>query len=306
MKDGSFTQALDTRRPLILDGAMGTELQRRGVDTGLPLWSARSLKTSPEVVLAIHREYIEAGADIITTNSFRTTRRTFKRAALPDESALLTLKAASIARDAREIFPDRHILIAGSIAPLEDCYSPQLVPPQDVLEEEHRELADRLAGAGVDFLLLETMGTLRETLAACTAACSTGLEVVVSFLCNETASLYGGESLEEAVRATEPLGPAGFSLNCASVHHLPDAISRLARATSLPFGVYANVGLPQMEVGWEFTVDVGPVEYAKHAIQWQAAGASFLGGCCGTTPAYIRMLADALRATAAERETDNA
>ncbi|MGB2957405.1 MAG: homocysteine S-methyltransferase family protein [Bacteroidota bacterium] len=292
-----FARALQEKRPLILDGAMGTELQRRGVDTGLPLWSARSLKTSPGVVLAVHREYIEAGSDIITTNTFRTTRRTFLRARLPDESALLTERATEIARQAREAFPDRHILLAGSMAPLEDCYRPDLVPPRDELEEEHGELANRLARAGVDFILLETMGTLREITAACAAACATGREVVVSFLCDARGNLYGGEPMEKAVEAITPLGPAAVSLNCASVRHLPAAMDRLVRSTPLPFGVYGNVGLPEQERGWEFTRDVLADEYALHATRWQEAGASFIGGCCGTTPAYIRMLVRALHAT---------
>jgi S-methylmethionine-dependent homocysteine/selenocysteine methylase len=170
------------------------------------------------------------------------------------------------------------------------------------LEEEHGELADRLAHAGVDFLLLETMGTLREIIAACTAARATGLEVIVSLLCNAKGTLYGGESLEEAVQAIAPLDPVAVSLNCASVHHLPAAISRLVRATTLPFGVYGNVGLPDQERGWEFIHDVGADEYARHATRWHAAGASFVGGCCGTTPAYIRMLAHALSPTAPDRD----
>jgi len=301
MTGGLLSQALQEKRPLILDGAMGTELQRRGIDTGLPLWSARSLRTHPEVVLAIHREYIAAGSDIITTNTFRTTRRTFRRARLPDESGLLTERAVDIARQARATFPDRHILLAGSMAPLEDCYRPDLVPPHNELEEEHGELANRLARAGVDFILLETMGTLREATAACAAACATGKEVVVSFLCNAKGDLYGGEPLEEAVDAILPSGPAAVSLNCSSVRHLPSAVERLARTTSLPFGVYGNVGLPDQERGWEFTRDVPAEEYAMHAVRWYASGASLIGGCCGTTPAYISALVRALRETDTEK-----
>ncbi|MGH9425268.1 MAG: homocysteine S-methyltransferase family protein, partial [Terriglobia bacterium] len=177
---------------LILDGAMGTELQRRGVDTGLPLWSANALISHPETVLQIHKDYIEAGADIITTNTFRTTRRTMHRANLPDRSSQLTANAVEHAHQACKSFPDREILIAGSIAPLEDCYRPDLVPSDRELREEHAELAERLAEASVDFILLETMNTIREIYAACAAAKATGKEVVASFICNTKGELYGG------------------------------------------------------------------------------------------------------------------
>jgi S-methylmethionine-dependent homocysteine/selenocysteine methylase len=299
---GPFSQILKEKHHLLLDGAMGTELQRRGVDTGLPLWSARALKTDPATVRQIHLEYLEAGCDIITANTFRTTRRTFHRARLPDESASLTKKAVTIAQNARVAFPERRVLIAGSMAPLEDCYRPDLAPSRHAMEDEHRELAGRLAAAGVDFILLETMNTLREASIACAAACKTGLEVVVSFLCDPEGNLYSGEPLEDAAGEITRLNPVAFSINCVSVRHLPEAIRRLRQASTLPFGVYANVGLPEQEQGWTFTHDVFEEEYAKHAGQWLSLGAAFIGGCCGTTPAYILKLAEVLRVPDTQNE----
>jgi homocysteine S-methyltransferase len=286
---------LAKKLPLILDGAMGTELQRRGVDTGLPLWSANALMVHPEVVLQIHKDHIEAGADIITTNTFRTTRRTFRRAHLPDRSAQLTRTAIGLAQQAREAFPDRHLLIAGSIATLEDCYRPDLVPSDAELKSEHGELAERLACENVDFLLLETMNTIREAYAACESATATGKEVVVSFVCNQEGNLYGGESLAEAIRTLTTLRPAGFSINCVSPRYLNAALITLKSHTELPIAVYANVGLPENErQGWEFTRDVLEDEYATYAKAWRHHGASIIGGCCGTTPEYIRSLAGQL------------
>ncbi len=141
MKTTPLATLLAKKRPLILDGAMGTELQRRGANTLLPLWSAEALVLSPALVRQIHEEYIRAGADIITANTFRTTRRTFVRTGLPDRSQRLTTTALSLARQAREAFRDRDILVAGSIAPLEDCYRPELVPPQP-------RVGGRTCGAG--------------------------------------------------------------------------------------------------------------------------------------------------------------
>ena len=288
----TLQQALARRTPLILDGAMGTELQRRGVDTGLPLWSANALMSHPEIILQIHRDYIEAGADIITTNTFRTTRRTMRRANLPDRSKQLTANAVALTRQAREGFPEREILIAGSIAPLEDCYRPDLVPSDRELREEHDELAVRLAEGGVDLLLLETMSTIREAYAACEAATSTGKDVVVSFICNTKGELYSGESLELAVKTISKLNPAAFSINCVSPRHLSHPLQVLTAQSAFPVCVYGNIGAPESEQhGWEFTQDITEEEYASYARTWHKEGVSIIGGCCGTTPAYIRGIA---------------
>ncbi len=282
---------LSSQHPLILDGAMGTELQRRGVDTGLPLWSANALIVHPETVLQIHKEYIDAGASIITTATFRTTRRTFRRAGLPDRSKQLTALAVELARSACASFPDRTTLIAGSVSPLEDCYRPDLVPTSRELEEEHSELIGRLVENGVDFILLETMNTVREAFVACKAAKATGKDVVVSFVCDEEGLLLSGETLTEAVSAIHPLQPTGFSINCVSPRHLATALHVLQSITSLPLAVYGNVGLPESDKhGWEFTHDVSEEEYAIFARDWRMRGASIIGGCCGTTPGYIQVL----------------
>jgi S-methylmethionine-dependent homocysteine/selenocysteine methylase len=286
---------LASKRPLILDGAMGTELQRRGANTGLPLWSAEALVISPSLVRQVHEEYIAAGADIITSNTFRTTRRSFLRTGLPDRSKQLTSIALGLARQARERFPHKEILIAGSMAPLEDCYRPELVPSVRELEEEHRELAARLAEGGADFLLLETIGTVREAAAACKAGVATGKEVVVSFLTNSEGNLYGGEQLRDAVAAVLPYGPTALSINCVSPRVMDKAITNLSASSTLPFGVYANVGQPGEEHGKVLVCDVTEDEYGTFALSWFQRGAAIIGGCCGTTPEYISKLVDTFR-----------
>lgn len=296
MNTAPLATLIAKKHPLILDGAMGTELQRRGANTLLPLWSAEALVLSPSLVLQIHQEYIRAGADIITANTFRTTRRTFLRTGLADRSQRLTNIALGLARQARDAFPHREVLIAGSIAPLEDCYRPELVPPQRALEEEHAELAGRLAEGGADFLLLETMGTVREAVAACKAAVATRKEVVASFLCNDKGDLYDGEPLQDAVAAIMPFKPTAFSINCVSPRVIDNAIARLCAASSLPFAVYANVGLPGKEHSEIMSCDVNEEEYTAFALRWLQQGVAMIGGCCGTTPAYIKALVQTLRA----------
>jgi len=293
---GLLHAELAKHSPLILDGAMGTELQRRGVDTGLPLWSANALLVHPEIVQQIHADYIDAGAHIITASTFRTTRRTMQRGKLPDCSQQVTRMALEIAHKARDSRPDHHVLIAGSIAPLEDCYRPDLVPGENELQDEHGELAKRLSAGGAGVIFVETMGTIREARAACKAAISEGKEVVVSFICNSAGALYGGESLIDAVIEIAKLKPAGISLNCVSPRHLHSPLRTLLEGVGslneLLVGVYGNIGLPENEKsGWEFTRDVSEKEYATFAEEWMRAGATMIGGCCGTTPDYIRAIA---------------
>ncbi len=290
---------LALKTPLILSGAMGTELERRGVEIGLPYWSANALIFQPDVVQQIHEDYIEAGADIIVTNTFRTNRRVFKNQNLPDRSLELTTKAVEIAKAARDRFPKREILIAGCVAPVEDCYKPELVPTENELQSEQHEMVNRLVNLGVDFLLIETMTTIREARAAAEAAKETGKEFIVSFACMKDGTLYGGEQLTDAINAIADLHPAMFSLNCISPRYLENPIQQLKSAIAnskleIPFAVYGNIGDPDIRDG-KIIRDVDEDEYVKFALEWKELGASIIGGCCGTTPEYIRRIAEALK-----------
>jgi S-methylmethionine-dependent homocysteine/selenocysteine methylase len=309
-----------TGRPLLLDGATGTELQRRGVDTGLPLWSARALIAAPaaRVLQAIHADYINAGADIITTNTFRTHRRTLERAGIGARTRELTQLAVQIAQAAAQSV-DRKIFVAGSMSPLEDCYAPELVPPDRALWIEHAEMARDLAQAGCDLLLIETMNTIREAVTAARCAAATGLPVCVSFVVGPAGLrpdqvtlargstsaddaqdqpppgfsplvLLSGESITAAVTALRSYDPAAILINCVPLAFIDRGFEELRAAHSGPIGLYANVGHADDQVGWTLTDDVLPDAYARHAQLWVQHGAAIVGGCCGTTPAHIAAL----------------
>jgi S-methylmethionine-dependent homocysteine/selenocysteine methylase len=299
----SFLKHLVSGRALLLDGATGTELDRRGVDTSLPLWSARALIEAPAVVRAIHANYINAGADIITANTFRTHRRTLARAGLGQRTHELTQFAVRLAREAIEQ-SGREVFVAGSMSPLEDCYSPSLVPPDDELRVEHAEMANDLAEAGCQVLLIETMNTIREAVIATEATQSTGLPVCVSFVVGlggrppdqltlptdagtETITLLSGESIEAAVNAVRSLQPAVIMINCVPLAHTDRAFDLLRAAYAGPIGLYANVGHANDDTGWTLTDDVLPEAYAHQAQRWLQHGAAIVGGCCGTTPDHI-------------------
>jgi S-methylmethionine-dependent homocysteine/selenocysteine methylase len=275
---------------VLLDAAMGTELQRRGADTRLPLWSARALVESPGLVSAIHEDEVAAGAEILTANTFRTHRRTLAKGGLRSTSRELTLLAVRLAREAAE-GAGREVFVAGSLSPLEDCYRPDLVPDDAALESEHRDQAESLAAAGVDAILLETHNTVRELVAAARAAGATGLPFVASMVTDGTGRLLSGETIGDAARALLPFGPEAISINCVPARHLAADLERLAAAApGVPLGAYGNLGLPEDESGWTFADELSPQAYAAGAARWLAIGARLVGGCCGTTPAHTAAL----------------
>lgn len=289
-----FALRLAHERPLVLDGATGSELHRRGVDTALPLWSAAALLAprdsgsglqSPGTVLhAIHTDYVNAGAELITANTFRCHARNLAHAGLADQAGELTRRAVQWARDAAA----GRAYVAGSQAPLEDCYRPDLVPGDDALGREHAEMARHLADAGVDVILVETQNTVRESAAAARAAQTTGLPLLVSFVCGVDGRLLSGETLAEAVAAVLPAGPLALLINCTPAESTLAALLELRRAApDVPCGAYANIGHPDPVQGWINTDAQQPDVYAALAEQWLAHGANLVGGCCGTGPAHI-------------------
>ena len=148
-RSASFLSRVRAGPPLLLDGATGTELERRGVACDLPLWSARALTQAPDVLEAIHRDYVAAGVDALTANTFRTHARSLAAAGMEDRARQWTELAVQSARNAA-VGSDREIFVLGSAAPLEDCYRPDLAPDADTCEREHAEMIGALVEAGVD------------------------------------------------------------------------------------------------------------------------------------------------------------
>ncbi|MGI9253961.1 MAG: homocysteine S-methyltransferase family protein, partial [Thermomicrobiales bacterium] len=201
---------------VLLDAATGTDLDRRGLTTTLPLWSALGLIERPDLVQAIHEDNLRAGADVVITDTFRTTGRTLEKAGMdPARADALDALAVQLARAARTATGREDALVAGSLAPLEDCYSPWLMPAPDAALAEHRRQARNLAAAGADFIMAETMPCIAEAAIALQAATETGLPATVGFVCypgrdGAAPRLMSGETLAEAVAAVEPLGPAAI------------------------------------------------------------------------------------------------
>lgn len=280
---------------IILDGPVGTELAARGVDTPAPGWSAAAIDEAPEVLAAIHRDYAEAGATVHTANTFRTQPRI-----IGPDWLCMAARAVAIARAA---VPSGQ-RIAVSMAPLADCYRPESSPPHS--RDEHRRIAEGFAETGADLILCETFPHLGEAMVATEEAIRTGLPVWLSLTAGPDADLLNPAQIGEGARRARDLGVQAVLVNCVPATRTLEFLAPLA-TLGIPFGAYANAGPADGGIGWlgsTSDVDRAAARYAELAQTWNDAGARILGGCCGTSPAHVRKLADLKRNSVTESIDD--
>jgi 5-methyltetrahydrofolate--homocysteine methyltransferase len=274
-------------RPIILDGAWGTELQKRGLPVGA---SADSWNwTKQERVQEVAAAYVEAGSEIVLTNTFQANRIALARHGLEDEAGRINRLGVVLSRRA---VPPR-VRVYSSIGPTG-------LRPDDIsaekLTEIFREQAFSLLEGNAAGIVIETMTTLLEARCALEAAKETLLPVVVSLtfgLREEPDCLLSGETIEEAASSLEAAGADVIGLNCMEATAMLPLCRRLHAATDLPLWMKPNAGLPEMIDGkpiyW-----LTPEEFTEQCQQLVDAGASFVGGCCGIGPAHIRLLVETL------------
>jgi len=287
---------------VMLDGAMGTELQRRGVQGPNTLWSTYALLQAEEIVVDVHADYIEAGASIITTNNYATVPRRLREAGLENRFEELIAKAGKLATRARNR-SDRDVLIAGSLPPLYGSYRPDLVRRYEEIEPQYREIA-QLLEPYVDLFICETMSSSDEALAAANGAAATGKPVWVAWSLHDNASgsLRSGESIEHAVATIQNVPVSAYLLNCCRPESVSAAIPELKTLSDNPVGAYAN-GFTHIPDKWAFSddaslpnmrTDLSPDKYAQFAQKWVSDGARIIGGCCEVGPKHIEKLAQVL------------
>ncbi len=291
-RNNSLEKLLHNKQPVILDGAMGTLLESRGYILPEPQWSAAVLETRPNIITSIHEEYIRAGANIITTASFRTTTRVYRTSGDSVRARELNSVSVQCARDACRGYDD--VLVAGSVAPLEDCFRPDLVPSDPQLYDEHKEQVVWLIDAGIDCLLFETMNTIREARICAGIAQELDFPFIVSVVCNSSSSLISGESILNAAEVLMQYTPLIFSINCTAPKYIEGLLNSLRERSDYQLGVYANVGTSEPEQRGEIEAVISPREYLDYVGVWMQYGISLIGGCCGSTPAHIQILSEKL------------
>jgi len=292
---------LNSTEITILDAGMGKTLAMRGVEIPGTIWSANALIVAPEVVLDIHHQNIDAGARIITTNSYGIIRTDLAKENIEDRFAELNHKAGELAQRAAED-SGKAIEIAGSLPPLNGSYRPDRVLDSAIIEPLYREQANILSEY-VDYFLCETLSTIEEALAATRAAQSTGKPVLVSVTLHddEAGCLRSGESIIEAISQLCELKPLGILVNCCLPERISDVMPVLGSAGLEFTGGYANAfsrvptdwlldGIKESDRKLDLRDDLSPELYCKFAQHWLDQGANIIGGCCGTTAEHTKAL----------------
>ncbi|MEE8175600.1 MAG: bifunctional homocysteine S-methyltransferase/methylenetetrahydrofolate reductase [Gemmatimonadota bacterium] len=286
-----FRGALESGRVVLLDGAMGTELYRRGIFINR-CYDDLS-RTAPNLIREIHQEYRKAGADVLETNTFGANR--FRLGGYGLEGAVEEINTAA-ARLAREVAGDE-LFVAGSIGPIGLRLEPYGATSRQEAREAFRDQAAALAEGGADLFILETFSDLeeiRQAVAGCRDASE--LPVIGQMTIQTDRQTTYGDTPEHIARELEGLGVDAVGLNCSvGPAIILEAIGRMSQATDLPISAVPNAGLPKEVQGRKIYM-ADPEYMASYGRKLVQAGARIVGGCCGTTPAHIREMANQLRA----------
>ena len=291
-------------RPIVLmDGGMGQELVRRSSHEPTPLWSARILMDEPDLVEAVHRDYVAAGAKVLIVNSYSATPERLARDGDVAWFEELQAKAIEVAR--RAAGPDT--VIAGCLPPLFGSYHPEHAPDFDACLARYREIVAEQAGK-VDVVAGETLGSRREAVAATRACVEAGVPIWCGITVDDGdgTKLRSGEDVADVAAAVADAGAEAVCVNCSRPEAVGTAIGIIAATVGdrVAVGGWAN-GF--VDAGADLAIggtvdamavrrDLGPEPYADHAMEWIAAGATIVGGCCEVGPAHIGHLAARLSA----------
>ncbi|WP_374712731.1 homocysteine S-methyltransferase family protein [Symbiobacterium terraclitae] len=275
------------RAVLVFDGAMGTMLQARGLPAGAcpDLWNLER----PDAVVAVHREYVAAGAQIIETNTFGATPARLAHYGLADKCHAITVAGVRCAREAAE----GRALVAGSMGPLGALVEPLGELTFDEAYAQFAAQARAFAEARPDFIIIETIADLNE-LRAAVLACkdhAPSIRIIAQITIDPSGRAFTGTDPETAGLVLQSLGADVIGFNCSvGPDLLVDAVARMARVVRVPISVQPNAGLPLLTPDGTTRFPMGPEDFAAYGPKLVAAGASLVGGCCGTTPEHIRRL----------------
>lgn len=302
---------LDLNGLRVLDGGLATELERAGCDLTSPLWSGEILRTHPEKVLAVHRSYLDAGADCLLTASYQVSAMGFREIGLAADDARTAIRqSVALAEQARREYKDsetkagrkpRRIWIAGSLG----AYGAALHNGAEFhgrydigrteLTEFHRERIEAMRETNADFLAFETVPLLEEAEAILDAlARFPDIAAYISFTCRDDGYTGHGEPIEACARLLDSHPQIiAIGVNCTAPRYILPVIRKIRSVSAKRIAVYPNSGETWVaEIrGWAGSSD--PAEFGSLSLAWRAAGADWVGGCCRTGPLHIRAIASA-------------
>jgi len=294
--------------PLVLDGGLATELERRGADLSGPLWSARLLLENPDAIREVHRAYFEAGAEVGISASYQASFEGFaKLGSDRRRAAELLRRSVSLVGEARDaVRRSAPLFVAASIG----CYGAFLAAGSEYrgdyglsvaqLIDWHRPRFDALVEAGPDLLACETIPCLREAEALIRLLETSPVPAWISFTCRDERHLRDGELLTKAVAAIQDCDQVlAVGINCTAPRHIGGLLASLKGVATKPIVVYPNSG-----EGWDadrkaWVENADGVDWGRAAVRWRSLGAWGIGGCCRTTPETIRAIATALGGSSA-------
>jgi len=288
-----FDELLHQGRPLASDGAFGTQLMARGMQPGeVPeLWNV----DRAEDVEAIHRAYVDAGADLVETNTFGGNALTLGRHGMADRMAELNRAGVTAARRATQ---GTEVLVAGSMGPTGLLLAPLGEATPEGMAKAFGDQARVLAEAGADLLVVETMTCLDEAVIAVEAARTTGLPVVATMTYNKTKRGFFtvmGDDVAATVARLSAAGACAVGSNCGNGTDVMVEVARaFAAATKLPLFFQSNAGLPKLVDGKSVYTE-GPGHLAAFARSLLDMGVAVVGGCCGTGPEHVAAVAAVVR-----------
>lgn len=294
----NIQQKLDNGQTIILDGGTGTDIQRRGAPMSGETWCAEVNLTHPEIVRAVHEDYIRAGADIITANTFASSALSFNHYGRDDD--LLRIDAAAVAI-ARQAAAEKPVAVAGSVStmrPVEPGTDRTLKDrewPVAQARDLFRRKVENLKRAGVDLLMMEMMRDVDYSVFATEAAIATGLPVWVGISVErgEGGKLVGfgreDQLLDDVAKRLAAARPAVMNIMHTSANDTGEALEILRKHWRGPMGVYPECGYFKSP-DWQFVDVIAPQDLVSKSRDWQRLGANIFGGCCGIGPDHIAAL----------------
>ncbi|CAN7275248.1 homocysteine S-methyltransferase family protein [Pararhizobium sp. LjRoot238] len=296
----------------ILDGGMSRELIRLGAELRQPEWSALALMETPNIVRQVHADFIDAGADVITTNSYALVPFHIGEERFRSQGAALVALAGKLAREAADARADRGVLVAGSLPPIFGSYEPERFDPSRV-QDYLNILVEGLA-PHVDVWLGETLSLIAEGDAVRAAVAATGKPFWISFTLDDSKQavsvdeprLRSGETVAAAAIWAAGSGAQALLFNCSRPEVMAKAVETVSsvfrrEGTNIEIGVYANAFEAEESEGAANETlhgtrdDLTGDSYARFACDWVEAGATMVGGCCGIGAKHIHRLAHTLK-----------
>ena len=278
-------------KPYILDGAMGSEIIKRGFSLPKHIWSAFANINNPNLVYKIHNEYINSGANFIIANTFRTTPRSYKKTGINLISAnKLAYQSLNSAIDIANLAAKKNTKIFASVAPLEDCYKPKLFPGYKIAKKEFQQLEHWLKNTKINGVLLETMNNAIEIKAALTAFQNLQKPVWVSLFLKTSQHIASGDKIIDIISIINNFNVDCLLLNCNSLSLTEKALKILNSNWDGKIGIYPNLGpsppIPDGNID-SICSDENYILHLNNLLNYELY---VIGGCCGSSPNHTKLL----------------